>query len=79
VVVKMPSVSISVSDELKKRLKKNDLVNWSAVARKAFEEELSKIELMDRLTKNVKATDKDIEELSKKIKRAMAKRLDELK
>ncbi len=69
----MANVSVSVSDELKKKLEQHDMVNWSAVARKAFEQELSKIELMDKLTANSKATDKDIEELSRKIKRGVAK------
>ncbi|HLC79821.1 MAG TPA: hypothetical protein VJG83_05385 [archaeon] len=67
----MASVSVSVPDEMKRKLEKFDTVNWSAVARKAFESELSKLELMDKLTSKSKATDKDIKELSKKIKAGM--------
>ena len=69
----MASVSVSVSDDMKAKLDKFDTVNWSAVARKAFASELSKLELMDRLTSKSKATDKDIEELSKKVKAGIAK------
>ena len=69
----MASVSVSVPDDMKKRLEEFDTVNWSAVARKAFSQELSKIELMDKLTAKSKASDKDIAELSKKIKSSMAK------
>lgn len=60
-------------EEMKGKLEKFETVNWSAVARKAFETELSKLELMDKLTSKSKATDKDIAELSKKIKAGIAK------
>ncbi len=69
----MASVSVSVPEEMKEKLDHFDTVNWSAVARKAFESQLSKLELMDRLTSKSKATDKDIEELSDKIKEGIAK------
>lgn len=69
----MASVSVSVSDELKKKLEEHDIVNWSAVAREAFEEHLSKIELMDKLTANSKATEKDVEEIGAKIKAGIAR------
>lgn len=69
----MASVSVSVPDEMKQKLEQFDTVNWSAVARKAFANELSKLELMDKLTSKSKATDKDVEELSKKIKANVAK------
>ncbi|MDD5162775.1 MAG: hypothetical protein PHD95_01055 [Candidatus ainarchaeum sp.] len=69
----MANVCISVPEEMKGKLEKFETVNWSAVARKAFETELSKLELMDKLTSKSKATDKDIAELSKKIKAGIAK------
>ena len=69
----MASVSVSVSDDMKKQLERFDTVNWSAVARKAFANELSKLELMDKLTSKSKATEKDVEELSKNISGAVAK------
>lgn len=74
----LANVCVSVSDEMKQKLEKFETVNWSAVARKAFETELSKLELMDKLTSKSKATDKDIEELSKKIKSGIAKWHNEL-
>ena len=74
----MASVSVSVPEEMKEKLDRFDTVNWSAVARKAFESQLSKLELMDRLTSKSMATDKDIEELSDKIKEGIAKRHDRM-
>ena len=70
----MASVSVSVSDDMKRKLEEFDTVNWSAVARKAFESQLSKLEFMDKLTSKSKATDKDIVELSNKIKEGITKR-----
>lgn len=70
----MASVSVSVSDEMKQKLGEFDTVNWSAVARKAFASQLSKLELMDKLTSKSKATGRDAEELSNKIEEGMAKR-----
>lgn len=64
---------VSVPDEMSKKLKAFETVNWSAVARQAFAKELSKLELMDKLTAKSKASDKDIEELSGKIKAGVAR------
>ncbi|MFH1256183.1 MAG: hypothetical protein V1494_02725 [Candidatus Diapherotrites archaeon] len=69
----MATVSVSVSDDMKHKLETFETVNWSAVARKAFEGELSKLELMDELTSKSKATEKDVAELSKKLKKGIAK------
>ncbi len=52
-------------------------LNLSEVARQAWEKKIRQLELLDRLTANSKATDKDIEELSDLIKRGMTKRIDE--
>lgn len=68
---------VSIPDEMGKKLKKFETVNWSAVARQAFARELSKLELMDKLTAKSKATNRDIEELSSKIKAGVAKWHDE--
>ncbi len=40
----MSTITLSVSEELKKRMSHVDWVNWSSVARKAFEERLKDIE-----------------------------------
>jgi len=58
---------------MKQKLNKFETVNWSAVARQAFVRELSKLELMDKLTSKSSASDKDVEELSQKLRKGMAK------
>ncbi|MFH0955064.1 MAG: hypothetical protein V1777_03085 [Candidatus Micrarchaeota archaeon] len=74
----MVSMSVSVPEELKQKLDEFDEVNWSAVARKAFEERVSQLELLDKLTEKSTATEKDVLVLGRKIRRGIAKRHNEL-
>jgi len=69
----MVNITLSVSEELKKRLQKHDEVNWSAVTRRALEEHLNKMEIAEKIASKSKLTRKDVEELDKLIKREVAK------
>ena len=44
IIYNMPIVSVYVTDELYEKMKRHPEINWSAVARKAFEEIVKKIE-----------------------------------
>ena len=73
-------MTIAVPRQLKDQLDKHPEMNWSEVARQAWIAKLSnleKLELLNELTKNSKATDEDIEELSKKLKHSIALRHEE--
>ena len=70
----MASVTVSISDNLKHRMDAQQTVNWSAVARKSFEDQVEKLELIESIVSKSKATEKDVEELSQKIKEGMRKR-----
>ncbi len=48
---KMGVLSVSVPDELKKKISELDEINWSAVARKAFEAKIKQAEMLERITK----------------------------
>lgn len=67
-------MTISVPDELKARLMSHPELNWSEVARQAWEKKIQQLDLLNRLTANSTATDKDIEELAALIKKGMARR-----
>jgi len=69
----MVNITLSVSEELKKRLQKHDEVNWSAVTRRALEEHLNKMEIAEKIASKGKLTRKDADEISKLIKRDIAK------
>jgi len=69
----MATMTLAVPDELKEEMDKMKIINWSAVAREAFQEKIQKLRLLESLTKNSKLTEEDVEELSAKIKRGIAK------
>ena len=45
--MKYVNVTVTIPTDLRERMKKVRGINWSAVARKAFEEELKRIERME--------------------------------
>lgn len=76
----MPNMTIAVPAELKAMLDRHPEMNWSAVARQAWEKKIQQLEMLqelDRLTANSKVTDEDIEKFSDIVKRGMTRRIEE--
>ncbi len=70
----MGTISVSVTDDLKKKMLELDEINWSAIARRAFEEKVNEVEFLKGLASKSKLTEKDAKELSFKINRNIAKK-----
>ena len=70
----MATLSVSVSDDMKEKMERMEEINWSAVARKAFEEKLEQVEFMRNIGNKSKLSKKDVEEISNKIDRSVSKR-----
>ena len=70
----MANVSVSVSPELKKKIDELDEVNWSAVARKAFEAKLRAVEALEKFAEKSTLTEEDALELGRKVKIGMARK-----
>lgn len=70
----MTTLSVSVPEDLKKQMSELEEVNWSAIARKAFEEKVVEIKFLKKLASKSKLTEKDATELSRKISRGMAEK-----
>ena len=70
----MGTISVSVDDSMKARIAALEEINWSAVARKAFEEKLKEVEILKTLSSKSKFTEKDAKELSQKINESMARK-----
>ncbi len=74
---KMVNITLSVPDELKIRMEKANMINWSSIARSAFIETLEEIERLNMLKRfkqivsKSQFTEKDAEELSEKVKKSM--------
>jgi len=71
----MAVVTVSVSDELKKKMDSFEEMNWSAVARRAFEESVRDMEIIREFRKDSTITEEDAIALGRKVNASMAKRL----
>ena len=70
----MTNMTLSIPSELHKKMKKFREIRWSEIARRAIEERVEDLEAMNRIASKSKLTKKDVEEISKKIKKGIAKR-----
>lgn len=70
----MVNMTLSIPEELHKKMKQISDVRWSEVARRAIEERINDLEVMNKIASKSKLTKKDVKELSKKIKRSAAKK-----
>lgn len=73
-VSNMVNVTVSVPVDMKKKMDEFAVINWSEVAREAFAEQISKMELLKALTSKSKATDKDVEEITAKVRAGVWRR-----
>ena len=64
----MANITLSVPEELHKRMAKNSDIKWSEVARRAFENRLNEIDLIENITNKSKLTMKDVNELKRQLK-----------
>ena len=70
----MVNITLAIPDELHKKLKFHSEIRWSEVIRKMLEQRLDDFEEMEKIVSKSKLTQKDADEISKKIKRGIAKR-----
>ncbi len=70
----MTNITLSVPDELHKKMRQMSDIRWSEIARKAIQQRIEDLEVMNKIASKSKLTKKDAEELSKKIKRGIAEK-----
>ena len=73
----MPNLTLSIPEELHKKMKKHKEFRWSEIARASIEQRINDLETMEKIVSKSKLTKKDVEEIGKKIKRAAAIRFNE--
>jgi len=71
----MPTVTVNVDDDLKDQMEDHPEINWSEVARSAFEEKVDDLEMMKRLSSDSELTEEDVDELATLIDSNVAERL----
>jgi hypothetical protein len=69
----MVNMTIAIPNELHKLMREHDEIKWSEVVRKALWEKAKRVEIVESIMAKSKATDLDVEELSRKIKKDIAR------
>ena len=70
----MVNMTLAVPEELNVIMKQHTEIKWSEIARKAMWEHARRLELMEKLVAESKLTERDAEEIGKKIKTGLHKR-----
>ncbi|MFH1409476.1 MAG: hypothetical protein ABIH34_06195 [Nanoarchaeota archaeon] len=70
----MPTITLSVPDDLKREMESSREINWSEVARVAIREKIEHLKILKKIVEKSKLTEKDSLEIGRKINKAMHKR-----
>ena len=65
----MVNMTLALPEELHNKMKNFNDIKWSEVARKAIEERINDLELMNKIASKSKLTEKDALELGRLIKK----------
>jgi hypothetical protein len=68
----MVNVTLTVPSDLKKRMDMFPEINWSEVARQAFNQKIQELLIIRSITSKSKLTESDVKEIGDKIKMAIA-------
>ena len=72
----MPSMTLSIPEDLHRIIKTHNEIKWSVIARKAMWEYARKLELFDKILEKSEFTEEDAMELDKMVKRGLRKHYD---
>jgi len=70
----MVNMTLSISEELHQKMKQFNEIKWSEVARRAIEQRVYDLEIMDKIASKTKLTQRDALELAQKIKKSATQR-----
>jgi len=62
-------------EDLKKEMEKSREINWSEVAREAIRKKVVQLKILNAISSKSNMTEKDADELTKKINESLRKRL----
>ncbi|MBI4014739.1 MAG: hypothetical protein HY365_02170 [Candidatus Aenigmarchaeota archaeon] len=71
----MSNMTLSVPEELHRRMKEHTELKWSDIARRAFERKLKEVEMAEKLLRTSELTEEDAEKIGHKIKGSIRRRL----
>lgn len=70
----MPTITLSIPEEMKQEMDETKVINWSAVAREAINEKLNQLRILRAIASKSKLTEKDALELGRLIKKGIHER-----
>jgi len=70
----MPTITLSVPEDIKKDMEESKEINWSEVARAAIKTKVAQLKILKAITAKSKLTEKDALELGRKINASMHKK-----
>ena len=70
----MPNLTLSVPEELKRKMEQFKIMNWSEVAREAFVQKIADLEFLREFTSKSELTKEDALRLGRKVNESLAKR-----
>ena len=70
----MPNITLAVPEETFEKMKHFSEIRWSEVARKAIQQRIGDLDMLDKITAKSRLTKKSILALSKKINKAAAEK-----
>ena len=72
----MVTITLSLPEEIKKKMDRFAWLNWSAIAREAFVKRMKQIEILDKFEKDFeksKLSDEDCIKLGRELRQSMSK------
>jgi hypothetical protein len=71
---RMPNMTLSIAEEMHKKMKRHTELKWSDVARQAFEKKVDEVEFMEKVLSKSELGKRDAERIGHEIKSKMSKR-----
>jgi hypothetical protein len=71
----MTNVTLALPDDLHEKMKQFSEIRWSEVVRKTIAQKIEELEMMDKLTKKSKLSQKDVDEIASRMDTNVAKQL----
>ncbi len=71
----MPTITLSVPEDLKREMDESREINWSEVARAAIKTKVSQLRILKAISAKSKLTEKDALEIGRKINKSLHERL----
>ena len=71
----MPNVTLALPEDLHEKMKQYSEIRWSEVVRKTITQKIEELEFMEKLAKKSKLTQKDVNDIAKKIDTKIAEKL----